>query len=136
MKNQLADYRHDASRTDDPGEQKRIENEIKRLEKEIKDQQRIVDDPEEADQLKDKLTKGEPPPSVVESTIVVQDNSQLISDLIGPSYVLDNNYYFLDWNQAFDGRALGSDATILTICSTGRSLSVVFAQLSRICPGS
>ena len=39
---------------------------------------------------------------MVESTSVVQNSVNPMVDLIGPSYVLDNNYYFLDWNPAFD----------------------------------
>jgi ubiquinone/menaquinone biosynthesis C-methylase UbiE len=55
-----------------------------------------------ADQLKNEVTQGAPPPSVVESPSVVQNSVNPMIDLISPSYVLDNNYYFLDWNPAFD----------------------------------
>ena len=34
--------------------------------------------------------------------ILVQDTARPTLDLIGPSYTLDNNYYFSDWNPAFD----------------------------------
>ena len=62
----------------------------------------LLGEAERADQLKNEVTQGAPPPSVVESTIAVQNSVNPMVDLIGPSYVLDNNYYFLDWNPAFD----------------------------------
>jgi ubiquinone/menaquinone biosynthesis C-methylase UbiE len=57
---------------------------------------------ERANQLKDEVTLGAPPPSALDSATVVQDIPHPIFDLIGPSYILDSNYYFLDWNPAFD----------------------------------
>jgi ubiquinone/menaquinone biosynthesis C-methylase UbiE len=62
----------------------------------------LLSEAERADELKDEVTQGAPPPSVVASTIVIQNSVNPMVDLIGPSYVLDNNYYFLDWNPAFD----------------------------------
>ncbi len=53
----------------------------------------------EADKLKHDITHKAPPPS---PKIVVQEISRPTLDLIGPSYSLDSNYYFLDWNPAFD----------------------------------
>ena len=63
---------------------------------------RLVDIPKNADQLKDAVTQGAPPLSGTQSTIAVKDSIQPMVDLIGPAYLLDNNYYFLDWNPAFD----------------------------------
>ena len=57
----------------------------------------LLGEAERADQLKNEVTQGAPPPSVVESTIAVQNSVNPMVDLIGPSYVLGNNYYFLDW---------------------------------------
>jgi ubiquinone/menaquinone biosynthesis C-methylase UbiE len=59
----------------------------------------IPDASKEADKLKEVVTHGAPPPSPAD---VTHDSSRLALDLMGPSYMLDNNYYFLDWNPAFD----------------------------------
>src|SRR5262245_10398208 len=63
---------------------------------------RINEESEKANKLKDKVTQGAPPPSALNSATVIQDIPHPIFDLIGPSYILDGNYYFLDWNPAFD----------------------------------
>ena len=68
----------------------------------IKIVQRLIEEPEKADQLKDEVTKGAPPPECSKLVSTVQDGVQPLVDLIGPSYVLNSNYYFLDWNAAFD----------------------------------
>jgi ubiquinone/menaquinone biosynthesis C-methylase UbiE len=62
----------------------------------------LLGEAEKAAQLKNEVTQGKPPPSVVESAMAVQNSVNPMVDLIGPFYVLDNNYYFLDWNPAFD----------------------------------
>jgi ubiquinone/menaquinone biosynthesis C-methylase UbiE len=64
--------------------------------------QRLIVEPERADQLKDAVTQGITAPSVAELPIEILETSRPTLDLIGPSYTLDNNYYFLDWNPAFD----------------------------------
>jgi TIR domain len=56
----------------------------------------------EAEDLKDKVTQGARPSSPGDLPIVVQDTARQTLDLIGPSYTLDNTYYFSDWNPAFD----------------------------------
>ena len=64
--------------------------------------QQLIKESGEADKLKDDVCHGAPPPCAHDSTIAVQDMPHPIIDLIGPSYLLDSNYYFLDWNPAFD----------------------------------
>ena len=56
----------------------------------------------EADDLKDKVTQGARPSATGDTPIVVEDTSRETLNLIGPSYTLDNTYYFSDWNPAFD----------------------------------
>ncbi len=46
--------------------------------------------------------QSRPPTPYRERFDVLQDTRHPILDLIGPSYVLDKNFYFLDWNVAFD----------------------------------
>ena len=65
----------------------------------IKLADKLIADPARAEELKKEVTHGKPPPSPAD---VVHDPSRLALDLMGPSYTLDNNYYFLDWNPAFD----------------------------------
>lgn len=65
----------------------------------LADLAKTVQQSPEAEKLRDDVTKGAPPPS---PKIVVQEVFRPTLDLIGPSYSLDSNYYFLDWNPAFD----------------------------------
>jgi ubiquinone/menaquinone biosynthesis C-methylase UbiE len=60
---------------------------------------KLIADSAKAEELKKEVTHGAPPPS---PTDAAHDASRLALDLTGPSYTLDNNYYFLDWNPAFD----------------------------------
>ena len=62
----------------------------------LADMRKTIQQSPEAEKLKEEVTKNPCPPSPI------QDNSRPTLDLIGPSYTLDNNYYFLDWNPAFD----------------------------------
>jgi ubiquinone/menaquinone biosynthesis C-methylase UbiE len=59
----------------------------------------IAESSSQADELKQAVTHGAQPPS---PTNLVCDASHLALDVMGPSYTLDNNYYFVDWNPAFD----------------------------------
>jgi ubiquinone/menaquinone biosynthesis C-methylase UbiE len=43
-----------------------------------------------------------PPPSFRKRYSLAQDIRQPILDLTVPTYILDDNFYFLDWNSAFD----------------------------------
>ncbi|HEY7319708.1 MAG TPA: TIR domain-containing protein [Candidatus Binatia bacterium] len=66
------------------------------------DMRKIIQPSREADDLRDKVTQGARASGPAPSAIVIQDTSREAQDLIGPSYTLDNNYYFSDWNPAFD----------------------------------
>src|SRR5262245_54822928 len=62
----------------------------------LADMRKTIKQSPEADALSEEITKDACAPSPI------QDNSRPTLDLVGPSYTLDNNYYFLDWNPAFD----------------------------------
>ena|GEM_PF-2896818 len=62
----------------------------------LADMRKTIQQSPEADKLKEEVTKNAVGPSPT------QDNFRPTLDLIGPSYTLDNNYYLLDWNPAFD----------------------------------
>ena len=68
----------------------------------LADMRKTIQQSRDADELKDKVTQGARPFCPAASPIAVQDTSRETLDLIGPSYSLDNNYYFADWNPAFD----------------------------------
>ena len=68
----------------------------------LADMTRTIQQSREADDLKDKVTQGARPSCADDLPIVVQDTARQTLDLIGPSYTLDNTYYFSDWNPAFD----------------------------------
>ena len=59
------------------------------------DLKKTIEQSREAETLKNEVDHGAPPPSP-------RDISCSTVDLMGPAYTLDNNYYFLDWNPAFD----------------------------------
>lgn len=52
--------------------------------------------------VKKRLIGGAPPPPGKHLAKAVSDIREPIFDLIGPAYLLDSNYYFIDWNPAFD----------------------------------
>jgi ubiquinone/menaquinone biosynthesis C-methylase UbiE len=60
---------------------------------------KLIRHPGKAEELKKEVTDGKPPPCPVN---MIHDPARLALDLMGPSYTLDSNYYFLDWNPAFD----------------------------------
>ena len=71
-------------------------NNLPGLQQLLADMRKTIQQSPEADKLKEEVTKNASRPSPTQS------NSRPTLDLIGPSYTLDNNYYFLDWNPAFD----------------------------------
>lgn len=57
---------------------------------------------EAASRLRTTVTTAETAPSASVVTEVIRDTRRPILDFIGPTYVLDKDYFFLDWNSAFD----------------------------------
>jgi ubiquinone/menaquinone biosynthesis C-methylase UbiE len=68
----------------------------------LADMTKTIQQSREADDLKDTVTHGARPSCQADLPIVVQDTARQTLDLMGPSYTLDNTYYFSDWNPAFD----------------------------------
>jgi ubiquinone/menaquinone biosynthesis C-methylase UbiE len=77
-------------------------NNLPALKQLLADMKRIIQPSREADDLKEKVTLGVRPSGPSDLPIIVQDTARQTLDLIGPSYTLDNTYYFSDWNPAFD----------------------------------
>jgi ubiquinone/menaquinone biosynthesis C-methylase UbiE len=77
-------------------------NNLPRLQSLLGDMRKIIRPSREADDLRDKVTQGARPSGPADLPILVQDTARQTLDLIGPSYTLDNTYYFSDWNPAFD----------------------------------
>jgi ubiquinone/menaquinone biosynthesis C-methylase UbiE len=65
----------------------------------LADLAKMIQQTRDAEKLKNQVAHGAPPPL---PSVAVQDASRLALDLMGPLYTLDNNYYFLDWNPAFE----------------------------------
>jgi ubiquinone/menaquinone biosynthesis C-methylase UbiE len=65
----------------------------------LADVMKMIQQTRDAEKLKNQVAHGAPPPG---PSLGVQDTSRLTLDLMGPFYTLDNNYYFLDWNPAFE----------------------------------
>jgi ubiquinone/menaquinone biosynthesis C-methylase UbiE len=77
-------------------------NNLPGLQQLLAEMTKIIQQSRETDDLKNKVTQGARPSSPGDFPIVVQDTARQTLDLIGPSYTLDNTYYFSDWNPAFD----------------------------------
>lgn len=56
----------------------------------------------QAEELKDTVTQGAGSPQPDSSIQQVPDLRRPLLEVIGPTYLLDKNFYFIDWNPTFD----------------------------------